>query len=297
MLAIDINDQIGNQMFAYASIKSLAMDIGLEFRYILRDTDLVNSNDSAYGHSFDSLFPIDRAEKLTSDCSFENKYNEPWPRTSNFQECIYELKADTLLKGHFQSPKYFAHRADQVRDKWFVLPQELVRRMTERKNEIMKHGHWKGLIGVHVRCGFDYSGRRLSRAYYHEAIRYTLAKYPKNSYGIVLFSDVPWLARLMLFPYKCFVNHGSLVDDMCLMSMCDAHIVSNSTFAWWGAWLSHSDNKHVCRPSIYPIGNGQLYPDDIFPEDWVQIPTTKMCCENSIDLAMRVVQKLGQRHR
>lgn len=295
ILAVDINDQLGNQMFAYASIKSLALDSKADFRYILRDNDLINSSDSTYGHRFESLFPIDVKEKLSSDTIFEHIYNEPWPRPSNYQDSVYKINRDTLLKGHFQSPKYFSHRAAQVRDEWFKLPELLVDKMQKRKADLLGEGEWKGLISVHVRCGLDYSGRRLSRSYYTKAIQYIYQRFPKDNYRIVLFSDVPYLARLFLYPNNCVVNTGSLVDDLCLMSLCDAHIVSNSTFAWWGAWLSGTKNPCVCRPSIYPVGGDELYPEDIFPEEWVSVCATHMHNEWQLDFLLKAIKAYRMR--
>ena len=34
--------------------------------------------------------------------------------------------------------------------------------------------------------------------------------------------------------------------DLCLMSKCNYHIIANSSFSWWGAWLA--DSEHVIAP-------------------------------------------------
>ena len=59
--------------------------------------------------------------------------------------------------------------------------------------------------------------------------------------------------------------------DLCLMSLCTDFIIANSTFSWWGAWLSKSMNKTVCSPdpSIwFGPNNAHLDTSDIIPEDW-----------------------------
>jgi len=52
---------------------------------------------------------------------------------------------------------------------------------------------------------------------------------------------------------------------MCLMSMCDYQIMANSTFSWWGAWLSGS--KHVIGPKMW-FGPDGADPTDIFLDRW-----------------------------
>jgi len=56
---------------------------------------------------------------------------------------------------------------------------------------------------------------------------------------------------------------------MCLMTMCDYHIIANSSFSWWGAWLSES--KKVIAPSQW-FGAAQGMPknwSDIYCKDWI----------------------------
>ena len=55
---------------------------------------------------------------------------------------------------------------------------------------------------------------------------------------------------------------------MCLMTMCNGHITANSSFSWWGAWLS--DSKKIIAPSGWFKGSNNEHLDtkDIVPEDW-----------------------------
>jgi hypothetical protein len=58
---------------------------------------------------------------------------------------------------------------------------------------------------------------------------------------------------------------GDNITDMCLMSMCDYQIMANSTFSWWGAWLSGSE--HVIGPKMW-FGPDGADPTDIFLDRW-----------------------------
>ena len=53
------------------------------------------------------------------------------------------------------------------------------------------------------------------------------------------------------------------------MSSCDHHIIANSTFSWWSAWLNPSPTKRVIAPSKW--SNAEMVPDDLVPPAWEMI--------------------------
>ena len=60
-------------------------------------------------------------------------------------------------------------------------------------------------------------------------------------------------------------DSGDNITDMCLMSMCDYQILANSTYSWWGAWLSNS--KNVIAPKLWFGPDGQD-PKDVYVDRW-----------------------------
>jgi hypothetical protein len=94
---------------------------------------------------------------------------------------------------------------------------------------------------------------------------------------VIIFSDDPeWCKEQSLFEDDRFlVSEGNdSYTDLCLMSLCTDFIIANSTFSWWGAWLSKSVNKVVCAPdpSIwFGPNNAHLDTSDIIPEGWIII--------------------------
>ena len=65
--------------------------------------------------------------------------------------------------------------------------------------------------------------------------------------------------------------------QMVLMSCCNSHIIANSTFSWWGAYMNNSNDKIVCYPSKWfgkAIIDSEYHDDyvkDIFPSEWIKI--------------------------
>ena len=60
--------------------------------------------------------------------------------------------------------------------------------------------------------------------------------------------------------------------DLCILSKCDGHIISNSTFSWWGAWLANSENVVApsrCRWFGEHLGKHNL--TDLYPPSWKEI--------------------------
>ena len=88
---------------------------------------------------------------------------------------------------------------------------------------------------------------------------------------ILVFSDDPdWCNQQELFSDDRFMiaegNSGYV--DMCLMTLCSGHIIANSSFSWWGAWLS--DSKQVVAPCQWFAlsDNDSKDTKDIYCEGW-----------------------------
>ena len=88
-----------------------------------------------------------------------------------------------------------------------------------------------------------------------------------------VFSDDPeWCrANLPLDETAVFVDWNKKADswqDMMLMSRCRHHIICNSTFSWWGAWLNPRTDKVVFAPQQWDSSH---MASEIVPPSWITI--------------------------
>ncbi|MBK9638745.1 MAG: alpha-1,2-fucosyltransferase [Bacteroidetes bacterium] len=63
---------------------------------------------------------------------------------------------------------------------------------------------------------------------------------------------------------------GASYEDLYLMSLCKHHIIANSSFSWWGAWLNQNLNKIVIAPSKW-MNNTPKNTKDVVPDSWIKI--------------------------
>jgi Glycosyl transferase family 11 len=133
-------------------------------------------------------------------------------------------------------------------------------------------------VSLHVRRG-DYahwSGgpRVLSPGYYAQAMQTMIQRIRHPTFFV--FSDEIHFAREMLPKGKHTVfvdcnDETNPQDDLRLMSACRHHIIANSSFSWWGAWLNPYPAKVVCAPMDWGIANKCERHPDMIPPNWLRI--------------------------
>jgi hypothetical protein len=112
-----------------------------------------------------------------------------------------------------------------------------------------------------------------SLEYYSSGIQYVLSRVP-NATFYVFSDDIEWARANMQIPAPTiFIDHNkgkNSWEDMRLMSLCKHHIIANSSFSWWGAWLNPSPEKIVIAPSRW-FADPAIPADDIIPANWIRI--------------------------
>jgi len=192
-----------------------------------------------------------------------------------FDERFLHLRDNSYLIGYFQSQKYFEGLALEIR-KLFTFgrpPSAANRNMLERIAECPS-------VSIHVRRG-DYVSvpktskyyRTCSLEYYQAALR--IIRERVSDPTVFVFSDDPGWARenIKLADETIYVDHNdgpSAFEDMRLMSNCRHHIIANSSFSWWGAWLNPSTEKTVVAPRQW-LSDSAIDLRDLLPPEWTSI--------------------------
>jgi len=185
------------------------------------------------------------------------------------------FKKNIFLEGYWQSERYFKDIEKILRtDLKFMPPVDFAN--CEMKQQIDKCVS----VAVHVRF-FDRpdesAGSNVASDYYDRAIAYIDAMEPQAHYFV--FSDQPSAALSRLaFPRGrvTVVSHNqgdeNAYADLWLMSLCQHFIIANSTFSWWGAWLSERQGKIVIAPKVR-INHGKMAWgfEGLLPDEWIQL--------------------------
>jgi hypothetical protein len=192
----------------------------------------------------------------------------------NYWEGINEVPDDCYLNGYWQSEKYFAEAATVIRND-FVFREPLKNQNIELASLISR----VNAVSVHVRRGDYVSDPRTasthgvcSLEYYNQAIKNIADRFSKIH--LFLFSDdIQWVKENLSLDFPCsYVGHNNGVDsfnDLRLMSMCNHHVIANSSFSWWGAWLNPSVEKVVIAPKHWFVK--EIDTKDLIPDNWIII--------------------------
>jgi hypothetical protein len=269
-----LGGQLGNQMFIYASIKSVAIESENDFNYFYGEIDFKNSFDEIHGNTITGIFKLEDDELLSEVPQNHMKHIEKnhLNGKSDYNENLFCLPNDVILEGLFQSPQYFEKYKKDVK-KWFTFKDDIY----AKSSSIIKTIRFKypshRLIFIHCRQGNDYKklGFAIGMGYYKRAIaKYNALNNGTKTVYVLAGDKIPKIIYKYLHNESFEVINGSLADDLCCLTQCDGGIIANSTFSWWAAYLQENPFV-IIRPSTYFAYGKYIAPYDIFPEGMVSV--------------------------
>lgn len=283
---------LGNQMFQYAAARALAEKHGSQVHLDLSWFDTAHLVDAPRHYELDRfslkqsfINPKQYALVTEDDNSFRTKLytytkGRIKPRVlmhkesgHGFDERFFDLPDNTLLEGYWQSEKYFVSVRDAI-----LAGFSFKNPATGKNKALLSEIKGVNAVSIHVRRG-DYATTKAARDfhglmgldYYAEAIKRIRKRVPETSFFV--FSDDPeWCKQNLKVPSPAtYIDHNKDgAEDMRLMTACKHHIIANSTFSWWAAWLNPNEDKLVYAPKHWFV-NTDMDTGDILPANWEKL--------------------------
>jgi len=285
---------LGNQMFQYAAGRALALRIKASLKLDLSGF----SADPKRRYELD-CFPIravaatdidlqrcgaipGEQPKLMTRALRRLGVHVPTSKVSmyrerhfHFDDNLATLRAPVYLDGFWQSERYFVEVAQTVRREFTpTQPFDANNRAFADRISAVK------ALSLHVRRG-DYVDEQgtnrfhgtCSLAYYQRAVEYVSARIAEV-HLFVFSDDQRWARENLQFDFPTTFVDANTPDcgflDMQLMCRCHHHILANSSFSWWGAWLNPSLEKIVIAPARWFNAAG-IDTRDLIPKQWVRL--------------------------
>jgi hypothetical protein len=257
--------RLGNQMFQYASLRGIARNRGYDF--CIPNHNHIIQDPYGFEMKIDLFYPFEMGNMKPHNIKVLDRGYAPVVQEKyfHFDEILYNMCPDEItLAGFFQTEKYFLNIENEIRED-FTFKEAILEPCKEMMSDL---GY---AISLHIRRT-DYlqnpNHTALDLDYYQKA----LSHFDSNIPVIVFSDDVEWCKEQDIFSDDRFMisESGDHYIDLCLMSLCSHHIIANSSFSWWGAWLSKSNQ--VITPSLW-FGEGNQDKDtkDLIPSRWTKI--------------------------
>ncbi len=292
MVIVKLVGGLGNQMFQYATGRAVAYRNGAN---LLLDASGYKQGDlrryELDAWSIEGLLasPEDLAQVSAVDClprwwqRVKNIFSNYPPLTlykeSSFayEQEITDKKTPIYLEGYWQSERYFSEIAQTLRREF--IPKQLL----DEKNQAMIkliHSFGPRAVSVHIRRG-DYVSDPdtahyhgcCSVEYYRASVAY-IASQVVDPQFFIFSDDLDWVRQnLSLECEMTLVDVNDTergVSDMVLMNACRHHIIANSSFSWWGAWLNPNPDKLVVAPRRW-FASAKHNTHDLIPASWVKL--------------------------
>tara|TARA_B100001989_G_C24520923_1_gene455809 strand:+ start:724 stop:1587 length:864 start_codon:yes stop_codon:yes gene_type:complete len=278
MITINVYGGLGNQMFQYASGKSVSLKKNTELsldKSLFKNYKLHNFLLDKFNIKY-----VDSDNSKLRNVLIKNNYTRYiLSQINKFKICrfnilfereefLYNKNIDSMkfnyMFGYWQSVDYFKDiRKELLID--FSLKDKLDTNNKRLLADILKSNS----VSIHVRRG-DYlktkdarNGHGLcSLEYYNDSIKYINERVPDANF-YVFSDDIEWVKNSFVSKSPMiFVNNNfkNPEKDLILIKNCKHNIIANSTFSWWGAWLNENENKIVIMPNKWmnnrqtPIG-------------------------------------------
>lgn len=252
---------LGNQLFQIASVIGMAKKNKMDFAF----------SDWKASQYFEVQLPKISNKPLIKLREKHFHYHD-WEITEN---------QDYDLDGWLQSEQYFDK---SITSKYFSFKKDFKEIVKDKFQELFE----KKTIAISIRRG-DFVGHpdyfQLPVLYYILALNEHFPNW-RNCNLLLTSDDIAYCkVHFGFLDNVFFAENCNAIEQLCLGSLCDDFIISNSTFSWWIAYLGEKENSKVIRPAHYFRGKKaeESSDQDYFPARWLKFDHSqkKLSFQNS----------------
>lgn len=289
MLEVILQGGLGNQMFEYATARSLAEDYGCTLSLDMSLFNVYKDREWCRPYSLE-IFKLHETSKFTNHHSMMVRV---LPKVSLYCRChgikrigryhfeidrtegLFGISESAILFGYFTNVHFLNKHTNVIRKEF-----EFISSINSTNQQLIDDMTSSDSVSIHIRRGdYLYSINQcfanIGEDWYRHAIKIMEKKIENPRW--FFFSDDPEWVRMTFQDVKnaviVDVNIGKdSYNDMMLMTHCKHNIIANSTFSWWGAWLNRNPDKIVIAPRNYytnQSNNVEKYLSKMIPEDWI----------------------------
>tara|TARA_Y100000590_G_scaffold164183_2_gene188139 strand:- start:1615 stop:2556 length:942 start_codon:yes stop_codon:yes gene_type:complete len=304
-LILRLSNEMGNQMFMYASAYSISKKLNRELLIDEETAFLLKKNVSSFGLGFFNITAnyapdnlkyknlhgyIKRKFFIKTDFLrvkkkfyIEKKDNRKITEHSNRYKNI-NFDNNLFVEGHFETERYFQDYKEEIKKEFKIKNEENLKNnpyfnelnkpnsvaICLRQNRFTEGKGQNTPLNKHKSANF--SDEQIN--YINKSVNFIKSKVAGANFFLWSndFSSID--NSKFNFNYKEVkldtINNqlDKRILSLFLLKQCNHFVVTNSTFNWWGAWLSNKNNKLILRPSSNFFKDFYLNNQDFWPEHW-----------------------------
>jgi hypothetical protein len=282
--------RLGNQLFQYAALRGLSVKKNFDLR-------IPDKMKSFHGQEYlMKNFSIPEnffSKNIFFKSFFFKKYQEE--KAEEIDKNFYSIKRNTDIKGYFQSIFYFGHCIDIIKKE--LTPKGIyIAKARNKFNELKAKYNNYDIVSLHLRRGdnvdptiednkkslinsYGHSGLE-SESFYGKYLISSKSVFKGQKVKFLVFSgggrklddntsEIDWCKKNLIGDEYIFIDPQKSFDDFCLISQCDANIISPaSSFGWWAAFLNF---KSFCTVAPFYYDPSIIAPPHrymFYPKNW-----------------------------
>ena len=290
MIVVRLMGGLGNQMFQYAAARRLALASGSSLV-----VDLGWFAHEARRYRTPREFELGRFGLRARWVTLPPRTVEAWERgeaarlglrrrrlsvlrdegaATRVDQRVLAAPDDVLLAGYWQSERYFMEVSDVIRADFSFRGTP-----PAPYAELLRVARAPTSVGVHVRRG-DYVDDPVANAfhgtldarYYREAVE-RIAERSGDIHVLLVSDDPEWAAGHLHFDHQVTnvsAAGGDAVDELRVLAACTHHVIANSSFSWWGAWLAEREGQIVVAPRRW-FRDAAIDTSELLPLRWIRL--------------------------